>query len=365
MSANPKTGREGSATDGYQISRRKQLILKAIIDAHIAYGEPVGSKYLAQDKQLSCSSATIRNEMAELEALGFLEQPHTSAGRVPSQLGYRFYVDSLLSNYRRTTEEISEITRSLGRKISELNQILAEASRLASSMTNYTALSVRPPASRVRAERFEGIFLDARSFLLVLMLGGGAVKTKTIRLSFAVDPGIVAMLIASLNEHLVECEADQISLPVILEIERRMGEFGAMVHPIVRAVYDMMTEDDAGDLQIEGVNRLLQYPEYSDREELRSVIDLLEKKGPILDMVNASRDSDAVNVYIGSENNVKVMNNSTLVFKTIRSGGRVLGAIGVIGPRRMDYARVISTIDQLASGIDHLLSDEDDSKKSN
>ena len=351
--------------DGYQISRRKQLILKAIIDAHIAYGEPVGSKYLAQDKQLSCSSATIRNEMAELEALGFLEQPHTSAGRVPSQLGYRFYVDSLLQNYRRTSEEISEITRSLGHKINELNQILAEASRLASSMTNYTALSVRPRASRVKAERFEGIFLDARSFLLVLMLSGGAVKTKTIRLSFPVNQQIVSMLVSYFNERLVGCEADQISLPVILEIERRMGEFGPMVHPIVRAIYDMMTEDDAGDLQIEGVNRLLQYPEYSDREELRSVIDLLERKEPILDMVNASRDSDEVNVYIGSENNVKVMSNSTLVFKTIRSGGRVLGAIGVIGPRRMDYARVISTIDQLASGIDHLLSDEDDSKKSN
>ena len=351
--------------DGYQISRRKQLILKAIIDAHIAYGEPVGSKYLAQDKQLSCSSATIRNEMAELEALGFLEQPHTSAGRVPSQLGYRFYVDSLLQSYRRTSEEIGEITRTLGHKISELNQILAEASRLASSMTNYTALSVRPRASRVTAERFEGIFLDARSFLLVLMLSGGAVKTKTVRLPFAVTQRTVAMLIAAFNEHLVGCEADQISLPLILEIERCMGELGPMVHPIVRTVYDMMTEDDAGDLQIEGVNRLLQYPEYSDREELRSVIDLLEQKEPILDMVNASRDSDGVNVYIGSENNVKVMNNSTLVFKTIRSGGRVLGAIGVIGPRRMDYARVISTIDQLASGIDHLLADEDDSKKSN
>ena len=349
--------------DGYQISRRKQLILKAIIDAHIAYGEPVGSKYLAQDKQLACSSATIRNEMAELEALGFLEQPHTSAGRVPSQLGYRFYVDSLLRSYRMTSDEISQITRTLGRKISELNQILAEASRLASSMTNYTALSVRPRASQITAERFEGIFLDSRSFLLVLMLTGGAVKTKTIRLAFPVTPETVSLLIACFNERLIGCEADQISLPIILEIERCMGEYSGMVHPIVRAIYDMMTEDDAGDLQIEGVNRLLQYPEYSDREELRSVIDLLERKEPILDMVNANRDSDKVNVYIGSENNVKVMSNSTLVFKTIRSGGRVLGAIGVIGPRRMDYARVISTIDQLASGIDHLLQDEEDPEK--
>jgi heat-inducible transcriptional repressor len=222
-------------------------------------------------------------------------------------------------------------------------------------MTNYTALSVRPPASRVTAERFEGIYLDARSFLLVLMLRGGAVKTKTIRASFSVTPETVARLTRCLNEHLVGCEADQISLPVILEIERRMGELGPMVHPIVRAVYDMMTEDDAGDLQIEGVNRLLQYPEYADREELRSVIDLLEKKGPILDMVNASRDSDGVNVYIGSENPLDESNGSSLVFKTISAGERVLGAIGVIGPRRMDYSKVITTVEYLSESIAQMI----------
>ncbi len=349
--------------EDYRISQRKQLILKAIIDAHIAYGEPVGSKYLAQDKQLACSSATIRNEMAELEALGFLEQPHTSAGRVPSQLGYRFYVDSLLRSYRMTAEEIGQINRTLRRKVSELDQILAEATRLASRFTNYTGISVRPRAAGTTIDRFEGIYLDSRSFLLVMMLTGGAVKTKTIRLAFPVSRETLENLIACFNELLVGREADMISFPVILEIERRMGEVAQIVHPIVRAIYDTMTEDDAGDLQVEGVNRLLQYPEYADREELRSVIDLLERKDPILDVVSASRDSDKVNVYIGSENNVQVMSNSTLVFKTVRSGDRVLGAIGIIGPRRMDYAKVISTIDQLALGIDHLLRDADDGEE--
>ncbi len=346
--------------DDYRISKRKQLILKAIIDAHIADGEPIGSKYLAQDERLACSSATIRNEMAELEALGFLEQPHTSAGRVPSQLGYRFYVDSLLRSYRMTAEEIGQINTTLRRKVRELDQILAEATRLASRFTNYTGISVRPRMGRTTVDRFEGVYLDPRSFLLVMMLPGGEVKTKTIRTAFPVSRETVSVLSAAFNELLVGREAELFSLAVISEIERRLAEESAIVQPVVRAVYDTLTEDDAGELQVEGVNRLLQYPEYADREELRSVIDLLERKDPILDVVSASRDSDRVNVYIGSENNVQVMSNSTLVFKTVRSGDRVLGAIGIIGPRRMNYAKVISTIDQLALGIDHLLREGED-----
>ena len=258
--------------DDYRISKRKQLILKAIIDAHIADGEPVGSKYLAQDERLACSSATIRNEMAELEMLGFLEQPHTSSGRVPSQLGYRFYVDSLLRSYRMTAEEIGQINTTLRRKVRELDQILAEATRLASRFTNYTGISVRPRKGRTTVDRFECIYLDARSFLLVMMLPSGEVKTKTIRCAFSISREVVAALSAAFNELLVGREADMFSLPVILEIERRLGDAAGLVQSVVRAVYDALTEDDAGDLQVEGVNRLLQYPEYSDREaEIRTV----------------------------------------------------------------------------------------------
>jgi heat-inducible transcriptional repressor len=300
--------------------------------------------------------------MAELEAMGFLEQPHTSAGRVPSQLGYRYYVNSLLQSYRMTTEEIRQINQTLRRKVSELDQILAEASRLASRFTNYTGISVKPKATRAAVERFEGIFLDLRSFVLVMVLEGGIVKTKTIRLPFSFESAELVRLVSYLNELIAGREADMISLPVILEIERRMGSFGAVVQPIVRAIYDTMTEDDGGDLQVEGVNRLLQYPEYSDVEELRSMIDLLEQKEPLLDVISARRDSNEVNVYIGSENNVKVMSNSTLIFKTVHHGDRVIGAIGVIGPRRMDYAKVISTVDQLAAGIDRLLKGGDDAE---
>ncbi|MBO4283363.1 MAG: heat-inducible transcription repressor HrcA [Clostridia bacterium] len=341
------------------LSDRKKKILKAIIDAHIAYGEPVGSKYLAQDAGLNCSSATIRNEMAELEAMGLLEQPHTSAGRVPSELGYRYYVNALLRHYRMTTDEIEQINRTLRQKVSEMDGILAEASRLASRITNYTGFSVKPRAVGRRVEKFEGVFRDPRNFVLVMLLDDGSVKTRNIRLSFSFGEEDTERLIAALNEQIAGASVEEISLPRIRELERRMGSVSAVVHPIVSAIYDTLTEDVGGDLQVEGVNRLLQYPEYSDVGELRSMMDLLETKEPLLDVISTGRDSRDVNVYIGSENNVKVMSNSTLVFKTVRRDGRVVGAIGIIGPRRMDYAKVISTIDELAAGIDHLLKDDE------
>lgn len=345
--------------DEFPLSERKKKILKAIIDAHIAYGEPVGSKYLAQDADLNCSSATIRNEMAELEALGLLEQPHTSAGRVPSELGYRYYVNALLRHYRMTTDEIEQINRTLRQKVSEMDGILAEASRLASRITNYTGFSVKPRSAGRRVEKFEGIFRDSRNFVLVMLLDDGRVKTRNIRLSFPFGEEDTERLIDALNEQISGASVEEISLSGIRELERRMGSVSAVVHPIVSAIYDTLTEDVGGDLQVEGVNRLLQYPEYSDVGELRSVMDLLETKEPLLDVISTGRDSRDVNVYIGSENNVKVMSNSTLVFKTVRRDGRVVGAIGVIGPRRMDYAKVISTIDELAAGIDQLLKDDE------
>ena len=346
----------------FPLSDRKKKILKAIIDAHIEYGEPVGSKYLAQDAGLNCSSATIRNEMAELEALGLLEQPHTSAGRVPSELGYRYYVNALLRHYRMTTDEIEQINRTLRQKVSEMDGILAEASRLASRITNYTGFSVKPRSAGRRVEKFEGVFRDSRNFVLVMLLDDGRVKTRNIRLSFSFGEEDTERLVAALNEQVSGASVEEITLPRIRELERRMGSVSAVVHPIVSAIYDTLTEDVEGDLQVEGVNRLLQYPEYSDVGELRSVMDMLETKEPLLDVISTGRDSRDVNVVIGSENNVKVMSNSTLVFKTVRRDGRVVGAIGIIGPRRMDYAKVISTIDELATGIDHLLTDERDSE---
>ena len=339
-----------------ELSERKKRILKAIVDAHIVDGEPVGSKYIMQDEHLNCSSATIRNEMAELEALGYLEQPHTSSGRVPSELGYRFYVDSLIESYAMTINEITEINKLLKSKMNELDQILLAASKLAGNLTNYTSFLIKPRASSVSIKRFDVIFVDRHSLLLVMISDGGAVVTKRLSFDKTVSQLTAADLAAALNDHIAGLTANEITLPIIVELENAMGDKSSIVNPIIKIIYESMNELDGGDLKVSGMDRLLQYPEYSNKDQLRELLGAFEKKEDILELVS-SPDSDGVNVVIGSESSVKVMNNSALVFKPVVRDGKTLGAIGIIGPRRMDYAKVVATIEGLAGNVECILNE--------
>ena len=343
-----------------ELSERKKRILQAIIEAHIAYGEPVGSKYLAQDKQLACSSATIRNEMAELEELGYLEQPHTSAGRVPSEMGYRFYVDALLERYRMTAGEIEEINRTLRYKLNELDEILTGASRLAAHLTNYTSIAVRPRPASVRIDRYESMYIDPRNFVLVMLFGNGTVKTKYVRLAFDITDAELTEVTRLLNRYLVGMTSDRITLSLICELEKRAGTAAPIIGELVKTVYETMNELDGGEISVQGMNRLLEYPEYADVEAMRGMIGMFEKKDALLELVASDAAEEGVQVYIGSENAVDVMSQSTLVYRQIRRGGRVVGAIGVIGPCRMNYSKVIETIDRLAESVDRAINEGDE-----
>ena len=341
---------------GSELSNRKKQILKAIVESHIELGEPIGSKSLMQLPGISCSSATIRNEMAELEALGYLEQPHTSAGRVPSELGYRFYVDTLIESYAMTTTEIAEINKLLKSKMNELDQILMAASKLAGNLTNYTSFVIKPKASSVRIKRFDVIFVDRHSLLLVMISDGGAVLTKRLSIDVSVSQMTASDLAAALNDHISGLTANEITLPIIVELEEAMGDKAGIVNPIIKIIYESMNELDGGDLKVSGMDRLLQYPEYSNKDQLRELLGALENKDDILELVSDS-DGDGVNVVIGSESSVRVMNNSALVFKPVIRDGKNLGAIGIIGPRRMDYAKVVATIEGLAENVESILNE--------
>ena len=345
------------------LSDRKIKILQAIIEAHIADGEPVGSKYLAQDKQLSCSSATIRNEMAELEALGYLEQPHTTAGRVPSELGYRFYVDSLLERYRMTNHEIEAINRALGEKLHELDEILSSASRLASSLTNYASIAIKPRPATVRVERYESMYVDTRNFVLVMLFYGGAVKTKYIHLDCDLSEEQQTALIRLLNTSLVGLTSEEITISVICALEKQAGVAAPVISPLVRAVYETMSEMDGGDVRVQGVNHLLEYPEYADVGRMKDMLAMFEKKDDLLDLIATGADDDGVHIYIGRENTVDVMSNSTLVYRPVKRDGHVVGAIGIIGPCRMNYSKVIETLNQLAEGIGSAIGEDGNTKK--
>ena len=349
--------------DDGSLSERKKMILKAIIDAHIENGEPVGSKYLTQGGRFSYSSATIRNEMAELEAMGYLEQPHTSAGRVPSEAGYRFYVDSLVDRYRMTQAEAEKLKSALREKQAELDGILDTAMKLAASMTNYTALAVRPRISSMTVRKFELVPVDESSMVLVMVTAGGAVRTQNIVSRRPVGEEALKKLANLLNIRLAGLSADQFTLPILMEIESAMGDDTFLVDPVVKSICQTISATSGGEIKIDGVNRLLSYPEFYDIGRLREMIAMFERKDELLSLISgdtapmmpAGQPDDGVHVYIGSENPVIVMDNSTLVFKPVKRDGKTVGALGVIGPTRMNYTKVISMIDNITDSISDVL----------
>lgn len=345
--------RRRGKTDSGDLSERKKMILKAIIEAHIREGEPVGSKYLTQNGGISLSSATVRNEMAELEEMGYLEQPHTSAGRIPSELGYRFYVNGLMQRHVLTPSEQTELEGMVQGKLTELDQVLERATKLISELTNYTSIAVRPRQKTVTVRHFKLVYLNEAAFLLVMITSAEIVKTKQIHVAFSVTPGTLERLELGLNLYVAGKTPEEITLPVIMELEEKLSDLQPLITPIIRCVYEVISELDCGELKLEGMNRLLQYPDYSDMHQLKELLGTLENKEELLNLISSS-DRDRVNVLIGSENEVDVMHNSSLVFKTVKRRGKVIGAIGVIGPTRMDYSRVISTVEQLAESIEDM-----------
>lgn len=340
-----------------ELSERKKLILKAVVEAHIDGGEPVGSKYIVQSNLLSCSSATIRNEMAELEELGYLVQPHTSAGRVPSEAGYRFYVDSLVEQYARTTHEVAQINQLLKVKMDEIDQILDMASRLASSMTNYTGIAIKPKANTVTMLKFEIVSIDLNNFAVVMITSGGAVKTKKVKVDRPVSDASLKRLSDILNERICGLGAEMITLPIIMGLEEEMGEDAFLVNLAVKCIYEVMNEIDGGGMTLTGISNFLKYPEYSDTEELSKLLGTLESQDEILNLVSAS-DSDNINILIGSESSVKEMDNSSLVYIPIRKNGRTVGVIGVIGPRRMNYKQVLKTLGDISQNISNIIEED-------
>ncbi|MBQ7389828.1 MAG: heat-inducible transcription repressor HrcA [Clostridia bacterium] len=341
-----------------RLTARQIQILKAVVDAHINNGEPVGSKYLSETDAFNCSPATIRNEMASLEQMGYLVQPHTSAGRVPSELAYRLYVDALIGQYSQTKFEIDEINERLRYKLTEMDKILSEASRLAASFTDYTGIAFKSGVGKARVNRFNGIFLGPRDFILVMSFDDDVVKSKTVHLPFSITEDVVRRFTEALNIYLVNLTADEMSMPIIVKIEAIMGSAGAIVHPAMKVIYETMNELDSADVKLDGITKLLQYPEYSDVTKLRSLLGVLEEKDKLMDVIAANNSpEDGIHVYIGTENDSDVMKDTTLIFKNITLGNSQF-AVGVIGPKRMNYSKVIDMISRLANGIDRMLSDE-------
>ena len=342
-----------------ELSDRKKQILRAVANSYIDTGEPVGSKHIAESYGLSLSSATIRNEMAELEDLGYLEQPHTSAGRVPSTLGFREYVNSLMDMYNLTVDEVRAINDNLNPKLTQLDSIIEQAGKLMSKMSNLTAVALLPKSAGIIINRFEIVAVEPYSFLLVMICSNNTIKTRHIRVSFEMSEPILRQLVIVLNENLSGMRVEAVALPIIIKMERAMGNYSSIINPILKVVYSAISEDDRSQLFVEGINNLLRYPEFQDVSKAREIIEMFEQKDPLMRMLDTPQ-KNSMNVFIGDEHTITSSGDTSLVFKSFAANDKTVGVIGVVGPKRMDYSKVIARLEYFSQNLKGIISPDDD-----
>ena len=334
-----------------ELSARKKQILKSVVDSYIQTGEPVGSKYLTEKSDLSVSSATVRNEMNELERMGYLAQPHASSGRVPTAEGYRTYVNSLMEQYLLTLEELEVLNDVFSSKVSEIGKLMEKASHVISEMTNYTSFAVIRPSGSA-AKRFETVRIDENSFLLIMICTDGSIRNRHVKMKTEVTADMLKSITYALNETLSGACSDQVTLQSVLEFEEKLGDYSYTAAAILRVIYDMLNSTDTEKVHIDGVTKLLSYPEFSDVGKAKDAIAVLEDRKDFAEKVfSHSKDDQSLSVYFGDDSGVGELSDAGIVLQPITVGGRTVGAIGVMGPRRMDYKKVIASLKYFVNNI--------------
>lgn len=334
---------------------RKQMILKAVVDDYIATAEPVGSKSLVSRHQLPVSSATIRNEMAELEELGYLEQPHTSAGRVPSDKGYRTYVDSLMSVEELPEDDALVIRDVLSANMAEVTSLIRSASTLLSDQTHYASLALSPKCCRNQLSQIKMLMIEPGRALVVVVLSAGVVKDRMVRIPEMLDAQQLMQIATAIEEGLQGMTLDDITLVAVSTAGKHAPLPDTLLNQVLYEAYVSIKQADNLEVYMAGSNKLLAYPEFSDVSRAKSALDTLAKEGMVAGYLNETEDQNGNSTYmirIGQEIALSGLENCSFVTTTYKIGETVAGRIGVIGPRRMEYGKVISHINFVRKNID-------------
>ena len=346
--------------DKDQLDGRKITILKAIIKTYLETGEPVGSRTISKYTDLNLSSATIRNEMSDLEELGYIVQPHTSAGRIPSDKGYRFYVDQIM---QEKEEEVTEIKDLMLKRVDRVELLLKQMARILAQNTNYAALISAPQYHRNKLKFIQLSRVDDGKLLVVIVVEGNMIKNTMIPISQQLsDEGLLNLNIL-LNNALNGLTIEEINLDVISRLKEQAGIHSEVVDRVLNEVAEAIRADD-DDLQIytSGATNIFKYPELSDGEMASRLIGTLEQKEllqELVDDVNSSESSSGIQVYIGEEAPVQTMRDCSIVTANYELGEGLRGTIGIIGPKRMDYEKVLNTLRNLMTQLDSILKKDD------
>ncbi|MCE5189645.1 MAG: heat-inducible transcriptional repressor HrcA [Eubacteriales bacterium] len=339
-----------------ELDARKLGILKAIIDEYILSASPIGSRSISKLEGFSLSSATIRNEMADLEELGYLEQPHTSAGRIPSDKAYRLYVDQMMQKASLSEDEIKIIRAHMGAKIDEVEAVMKQTAQALSLVTHYTAIVMSPMLAANRLRHIQLVPLREGRALVVIVTSAGFSQDAVIRIPEGMDSYELERISRMLTEHFCDCRMDQIGDSMLREMGGELKERKAFLNSIVEAI-DRKIEPESQNVQLSGATNMLHFPEYSDVNKAKTFLAAVEGRSMIYDLLKRASKLE-FSITIGNENEDETFKDCSIVTATYRVGDEPMGSFGIIGPTRMQYGKVISVLEFMRRSLSDILSND-------
>ncbi|MBC5683382.1 heat-inducible transcription repressor HrcA [Firmicutes bacterium AM31-12AC] len=337
-----------------ELTDRQHIILKAIIQNYLETGEPVGSRTLSKSTDLNLSSATIRNEMADLEDMGYIFQPHTSAGRIPSDKGYRLYVDMLMADKE---QELSDLKNVVLEKSDKVDKVLKQAARVLANNTNYATMISAPINHKNTLKFIQLSQVDPEQIVAVIVMTGNVIKNKIIEVDEELGNETMLKLNMLLNTSLNGMSIEEINLGLIARLKDQAGIHSKVISDVLDAVADIIHVEDDMEIYTCGATNIFKYPELSDKQSAQEIISAFEEKQQLAELVTetlSNEENTGIQVYIGDETPVKTMKDCSVVTATYELGEGMRGTIGIIGPKRMDYEHVMKTLQTLKNELDTL-----------
>ena len=353
--------------DELELSERQITILDAVIRNYLATGEPVGSRTISKYTDLNLSSATIRNEMSDLEEMGYIVQPHTSAGKIPSDKGYRLYVDHLIEQNEKKDKEISDMKEFVIEKTEKMDKILKQAAKMLATNTNYATLVSAPDVNHNKVKFIQLSQVDDQHLLAVIVMNNNMVRNKMVNLYEALDNETILKLNILLNTSLNGLAMNEINLGTIARLKEQAGIHSGIVSDVLDALVQTFAESEDLKIYTSGATNILKYPELSDSDSAATLLSAFEEKEELASLVTESlSDSEktdngtGIQVYIGNESPIQTMKDCSVVTATYDLGEGVKGTIGIVGPKRMDYEKVMDNLKTLKSQLDGIYNKSDE-----
>ena len=335
-----------------ELDARKIQILNAVIDEYVMSASPVGSRAISKREGFNLSSATIRNEMADLEELGYLEQPHTSAGRIPSDKAYRMYVDHIMRRAELTEEEVRIIRSHMNARIDEIESVVRQTAQALSAVTQYTAFALPPQLAANRLKHIQLVPLREGRALLVVVTDAGFARDAVVRIPENMGAGELERLSNQLTQRFKDCRMDVVSEKIVAQMSGELFERREFLNTLVETIDRRVTED-AHTVALSGTTNMLHYPEYADVNKAKMFLTAVEGRDTLYGLLKQASRLE-FSITIGAENENELLRDCSVITATCRIGGEPMGTFGIIGPTRMQYGRVLSALEYMRLSLSEL-----------